>query len=273
MTATIRACDLSFNDVSVTYRGVPVLDGVGASIRSGEFIAVIGPNGAGKSSLLKAIVGVVDHGGTISVSNRGEAITDHRRRSQHIAYVPQQPVFPFGMSVAEYVLLGRTAHLSWLGVESRGDRLLASAALERLNLEGFAGRELHELSGGEAQRVSLARALVHEAPILILDEPTSALDLGHQLAVLDLIDELRIERGLTVITALHDLTSAARYADRVMLLDQGKIAEFGPPQAVITEPILSRHYGATIGVLHAPDGSLVVVPMPTPNVDAGRQAS
>ncbi len=271
MTATLRTCNLSFDDVSVVYRGVPVLDGVSASIKPGEFIAVIGPNGAGKSSLLKAIVGVVNHRGVITVSDGSEAVSDHRQRARHIAYVPQQPVFPFGMSVAEYVLLGRTAHLSWLGVESQGDRNLAHAALERLNLEEFAARELHELSGGEAQRVSLARALVHEAPILILDEPTSALDLGHQLSVLDLIDELRIERNLTVITALHDLTSAARYADRVMLLDQGKIAEFGSPKAVMTEAILSRHYGANIGVLHAPDGSLVVVPMP--NVDARRQAS
>ncbi len=271
MTTTIRRSALSFDDVSVVYRGVPVLDGVSASIESGEFVAVIGPNGAGKSSLLKAIVGVANHSGNISVSDGRGAVNEPRDRARQIAYVPQQPVFPHGMSVAEYVLLGRTAHLSWLGVESQGDRNLATAALERLDLERFAGRELHELSGGEAQRVSLARALVHEAPILILDEPTSALDLGHQLAVLDLIDELRLERGLTVITALHDLTSAARYADRVMLLNNGKVAEFGRPNAVMTEAILSRHYGANIGVLHARDGSLVVVPMP--NVNAGRQAS
>lgn len=256
-------CDLSVRNVTVSYRGAPVLNDVSLDIHGGEFIAVIGPNGAGKSSFMKAIVGVVEASGTISVSCDGARVSESRSLARLMAYVPQQPSLPIGMTVAEYVLLGRTAHLSWLGVESRGDRRRASAALERLELSQFAGRQLHELSGGEAQRVTLARALVHEAQILILDEPTSALDLGHQISVLDLIDELRQERGLTVVTALHDLTSAARFADRVILLDKGNVVEFGPPPEVITETILSRHYGATIGVLSAPDGSLVVVPLPT----------
>jgi len=171
-----------------------------------------------------------------------EGITPGRPLSEAIAGIPEGR-FPVSMapvngdeteeavlnSVAEYVLLGRSAHLGWLSVEGRRDREIVDRVLARLDLVELAGRPITHLSGGEAQRATLARALAQEAPVLLLDEPTSALDIGHTVSVLDLVDELRAERGLTVVAAMHDLDTAGRYADTLALLDGGSVAAVGPP--------------------------------------------
>src|SRR5690606_30439062 len=163
---------------------------------------------------------------------------------------------PSGMTVVEYVLLGRTAHLGWLQSESRADRRVATDVLRRLGLTSFAGRTVRQLSGGEAQRVVIARALAQQAPVLLLDEPTSALDVGHQVEVLELVAERRGEDGLTVVAAMHDLSTAARYADRLALLDRGGLAALGAPVEVLDEALVSRVYGHPVRV-HELDGHLV----------------
>ena len=249
--------------VGVLYgRGRPVLDGVTLSLESGEWLAVIGPNGAGKSSLLKAMAGLVDHSGAITINAEIETPGDGRPPpAAVVAYVAQRPVLPPGMTVAEYVLLGRSAHLGWLAAESRHDRQLVDDVLDRLALAPFAERSVTDLSGGEVQRVTLARALAQQAPILLLDEPTSALDIGHRIAVLELVDRLRLSGRLTIVSAMHDLGTAGRFADRLALLHEGSLVASGTPSEVLTEPILSRFYDTEVQVVTGADGGSVIVPL------------
>jgi iron complex transport system ATP-binding protein len=234
--------------VRVTLDRKPILHGVDLAVASGSWHAVLGPNGAGKSTLLKAIVGILAYKGDIRVGGEEVAKLSAKHRARLIAYVPQQPQLPGDMTVAEYVLLGRTPHLGYLGVESRRDRAIAESALERLDLGGFAGRRLGAMSGGERQRVVLARALAQQAGVLLLDEPTTALDLGHQQQVLDLVDELRATEGLTVISTLHDLSLAAQYADELTLVVGGAVVATGTAQEVLTEQRIAKHYGARVRV-------------------------
>jgi iron complex transport system ATP-binding protein len=177
-----------------------------------------------------------------------------------VAYVPQQPELPAGMSVLEYALLGRTPHIGYFGVESDFDRRHCVELLDRLGLSGLADRHLSTLSGGELQRVVLARALAQDAPVLLLDEPTSALDLGRRVDALELVDELRRERGLTVLSAMHDLTLAAQFADRLILLSNGRLIASGTPAEVLDERVLSECFGGRVRVIHDEDGGLLVVP-------------
>jgi iron complex transport system ATP-binding protein len=248
---------LTLRSLTVRYGRTVVLDDVDAYVPAGAWLGLIGANGAGKSTLLKAVVGLLPAGGTI-------AFDDEERtgaaRARTVAYLSQTPMLPPGMTVAEYVLLGRSVHLGWLSSERERDRAASLSAIERLGLGPFAHRYVTELSGGEAQRVSLARALAQEAPVLMLDEPTSALDLGHQIAVLELVEELRLERSLTVVAAMHDLTSAGRFADELLLLGEGRVVASGLPSDVLTEGLLSSAYGTAISILRAPDDTLVVVP-------------
>ncbi len=173
--------------------------------------------------------------------------------------MPQKPETPPELTVAEYVLLGRTPHVSTLGGERRSDREAAARALHRLDLDGFAGRRLGSLSGGELQRTVLARALAQEAPILLLDEPTTALDLGRQQLVLELVDSLRGD-GLTVVSTMHDLTLAGQFADRLLLLDRGAVAAEGTAAEVLSASNVAAHYGANVRVV-ADGGSVFVLPV------------
>jgi len=257
---------LVLHDVSVQYRHATVLDGVSLTIAAGEWLAVIGPNGAGKSTLLKAIAGIVDHRGTIDIRFDDQPATGSRRgtlprTSRLVAYVPQNPMLPPGMTTAEYVLMGRTSHLRWFQFESGRDRDMVGRTLADLDLSDMAARPVAELSGGESQRVALARAIVQQASVLVLDEPTSALDLAHQIAVLELVDELRERYGLIVVSSMHDLTIASRHAAQVLLLDHGRPAVQGRPPDVLTADILSDHYGVEVSVLPDPNGGVIVVPV------------
>jgi iron complex transport system ATP-binding protein len=198
------------------------------------------------------------------VSHRGEIRLDgkstHRLRrrevARRVAVVPQSPLMPSGMTVQEYVLLGRTPYVSYVGNEGRSDVAAAEAASARLDLAELLDRELGTLSGGERQRVVLARALAQDAPLLLLDEPTSALDAGRQQEVLELIDSLRLDAGLTVLSSMHDLTLAGLYAPRLLLLANGRIVADGAPEEVLTAHLIGEHYGARVRVI---DGAVVPV--------------
>jgi iron complex transport system ATP-binding protein len=258
-TAGERLPALELTDVRVVLGGRPVLDGVELTVAEGEWVALIGPNGAGKTTLLRAIGRVVPFTGRIALGGRSIEALRRTELSRHVAVVPQEPSTPPWMTVAEYVLLGRTPHLGPLAKEGLRDREAAARALGRLDLLGFAERRLGTLSGGEKQRVVVARALAQESPIVLLDEPTAALDIGHQQQALDLLDALRSESGLTLIAAMHDLTMAAHYADRVVLLAGGRVAADGPPEEVLTESVIARHYDASVRILSL-DGRIAVVP-------------
>jgi iron complex transport system ATP-binding protein len=244
--------------VSVDLSGYRALDGVSLSVPEGAWVTVIGPNGAGKSTLLRTLAGLVPFAGGIEFSGVPLRRLSRRDRARLVAIVPQAPVVPPGMAVFDYVLLGRTPYLPALGRESAGDLAAVDVVLDRLDLAGFAGRRLESLSGGERQRAFLARALAQGATLLLLDEPTTALDIGHQQEVLELVDRLRRDGGLTVISTMHDLSIAGEYADRLVLLAGGHIVASGPPREVLTEELLSEYYRARVTVIEGAQGPLVV---------------
>jgi len=244
--------------VSVTLGGSPILHHVDVTVESGAFVGLIGPNGSGKTTLLRAIHGTVPATGTVSL--RGVVDPPRSHRARLAALVPQQPTTPRDMRVFDYVLLGRSPYIPYLGVESAADIDVGRQALRWLEMERFADRRLGQLSGGELQQVVLARALAQQAPILLLDEPTSALDIGHQQQVLDLIDRMRADHRLTVLAAFHDLTLAAQYCDRLVLLAGGRVVADGEPREVLHEDTISRYYGARVRVLDNGMG-LAVVPI------------
>jgi len=248
---------LALERVSVELGGRNVVDGVSFVVERGEWVTLIGPNGAGKTSLLRAISGLVRHRGEIRLG--ADTVHGLRRRevARRVAVVPQLPFLPAGMTVREYVLLGRTPYVSYLGTESRSDLAAAEAAVALLDLAELADRQLGTLSGGERQRTVLARALAQEAQLLLLDEPTSALDAGRQQEALELIDALRLDAGLTVLAAMHDLTLAGQYASRLILLSGGRVVARGGAAEVLTEPLIAEHYGARVRVLEG----LAVVPV------------
>ena len=250
-------------DVSVALGGRRILSGVSLSVAAGEWVGIIGPNGAGKTTLLRAIAGLVPHSGEVALDGRDASAMRPRDRARCAAIVAQRPLLPDAMTVAEYVLLGRSPYVSYLGSESRSDVDAVAAALARLGISAFAERPLGTLSGGEQQRAVLARALAQATPTLLLDEGTSALDVGAQQQVLEIVSELRAEAELTVLSAMHDLTLAGQFADRVALVSGGTIVAVGPPAAVITEELVRAHYGAEVRVTDGPDG-LVVSPVRAP---------
>ncbi len=252
------AGELRTENLRVVLDGREVLADVTLTVPPGSWLAVIGPNGAGKSTLLKAIMGLVPHEGAVLLDGEPAHRHGHRSRARLIAYAPQTPSMPPGMTVFDYALLGRTPYIRYLGRESRADRDATASALDRLDLTALAARPLGHLSGGERQRVVLARALTQATPVLLLDEPTTALDLGHQQQVLELVDHLRLADGLTVVTTLHDLNLAGQYADSILLLSRGRAAAAGRPSEVLTEPLLAEHFAATATVTPGPTGRPVI---------------
>jgi iron complex transport system ATP-binding protein len=254
---------LAIDGLTVRYGSRVAISAFSDTIRPGEWLCLIGPNGAGKSSILRAIAGLVPHDGNVSIDGSPLRARSPRRRAALVAYVPQSPVMPNDMTGADYVLLGRSPYIPYFGSESKHDRAMVADVLTRLDLGEFAHRMVGTLSGGERQRLVIARALAQEAPILLLDEPTSALDIGHQQQALELVDRLRREHGLTVLSAMHDLTLAGLYSDRLALLHQGHTVASGPASSVLRPETLSEFYGVSVSVHHEPDGTVVVVPRRT----------
>lgn len=246
--------------VTVRYNGHTVVDQVDLSVAPGEWVGLIGPNGAGKSSLLKAISGNVPYAGEISITGTPASEMGRRAAARAVAVVPQNPLMPEDMAVIDYVLLGRTPHLGYLAAETDHDVAVTEASLWDLGIIHLAERPIGSLSGGERQRCVLARALTQEAPVLLLDEPTSALDIGHRQQVLDLVTDLQRTRGIAILAAMHDLTLAGQYADRLAFMQRGRIEVDGSPDAVLTESVISGFVGARVTVIRGPDGEIVVVP-------------
>jgi iron complex transport system ATP-binding protein len=253
---------VAIDSVSVALGGRRVVDDVTASVASGEWVILIGPNGAGKTTLLRAAAGFVSFEGSISIDGDEVARLSRRQIARRLAFVPQSPLFPPEMHVRDYVLLGRTPYIGTFAYEGRRDLAAADRALAQLDLENFATRPLRTLSGGERQRAVLARALAQEAPLVLLDEPTTSLDIGRQQQVLELVWRLREHVELTVLSAMHDLTLAAQYADRLLLLSGGHLVAGGPPEEIATEALISAHYGAHVRVL-GHGSELAVIPMRT----------
>ena len=264
---------IGVDDLRVSFGATVALDGVAITVATGEWVALIGPNGAGKTTLLRSVAGLTESAGHIRLAEHQARDLGHRRRARLVAYVPQHPQLPAAMTGLDYVLLGRTPHLGYFAVETAADRRTCLDLLDRMALAHMADRRLATMSGGEAQRLVLARALAQQAPILLLDEPTSALDLGRRVEALELIDDLRSERSLTVLSAIHDLTLAGQFADRLVLLSGGRVAATGTPAAVLRDDLLSAVFGAGVGVLRTPDGDLAVVSHRARRSSSGRRSA
>lgn len=253
------ACEAE--NLTVRIGTATIVDSVSLSVAPGSWTTIIGPNGAGKTTLLRAVAGLVRASGTVRLLGAASDRMNRRERARRVAIVPQDPVIPIGMTVAHYVLLGRTAQLAPLARETDADLVVVDRALNRLDLDDLETRPIETLSGGERQRAVLARALVQDAPLLLLDEPTSALDIGHQQEVLALVDQLRRQLGLTVVATMHDLTLAALHADEVVLMRAGRVVNHGPPSTVLTTSNLCDLYDAEVEVIDH-RGRLVVIPSP-----------
>ena len=248
---------IELRSLAVSFDRTEAVRGISLDVAADEWVMLIGPNGAGKTSVLRALCGLLPFEGEALIEGRDVRELGRRELARSIAFVPQNPVTPPELTVAEYALLGRTPHLGYLAAEGRRDRQAAARALERLDLLPFAERGLGSLSGGELQRVVLARALAQEARILLLDEPTTSLDLGRQQQVLELVDSLRGD-GLTVVSTMHDLTLAGQYADRLVLLDRGAVVAEGEPEDVLSAANLAAYYGASVRVVSDGEGTYVL---------------
>ena len=244
--------------LSAGYGRTRVLDAVRLTVEPGGWLAVIGPNGSGKSTLLRSVLGFHPHEGQVRIDGVPTTGMHRRDRARTMAYAPQTPVLPEGVTTRDFVTLGRTPHRPLLAAPREVDRQVVADVMERLGLDDLAERPLTTLSGGEQQRAVLARALAQQPRVLLLDEPTAALDLGHAQQVLDLVDRLRRQDGLTVVSTLHDLTLAGQYADRLALLSGGRVVAEGSPAEVLTAQALRTHYGARAQVVAGPNGPAVL---------------
>jgi len=240
---------ISVKDARFSYAAqssaVLALGGVSLSIAVGEFVAIIGPNGSGKSTLLKSMAGLLAlDSGEVRIGDARADELDSRQRARRVALVPQSLEVLSGYSVEDFVMMGRYAHLSGWRLFGRHDRDVARACLERVDGLQFASRGMTQMSGGERQRALIARALAQEAGTILLDEPTSALDLKHQLRVYRLIHELQQDAAVrrTVVVVTHDLNLASQFAQRLLLMQNGKIVSEGTPEQVLRPEILNRVY-------------------------------
>jgi len=243
---------LKIQNLSVSYGSRRVLHDVSFDVQSGEILALIGPNGAGKSTLIRAVSGVIPYAGHIRTNGDDFASLSTIQRAQYIATVPQAAAMPPAYTVWETVLFGRTPYLGFLGQPSKQDEDIARQSLERVSALPLADRYVGELSGGEQQRVLLARALCQSTPILLLDEPTAHLDLQYQVSLLELVNELAHKDSLAVLVALHDLNLAAHYADRIALMLAGKIKAMGKPKEVLKQELIEEAYCLPVQVVKHP---------------------
>ena len=239
-----------------------VLRGVDLAVRPGELVAIVGPNGAGKSTLVRVLAGLLrPRAGAVTFDGRPLAGLSRREIAHRIAVVPQLLELLFPFTVAEIVMLGRTAHLGPFGGPSAEDRAAVSDAMEALELAELSSRRVDSLSGGERQRAVLAMALAQRTPVLLLDEPTVHLDPAHQRGTLALVRSLARARGIAAAAVLHDLNLAAALCDRIVALDAGLIAMEGTPAEVLRQDVVTRVFGPGLRVL---DGLVPPAVVPSP---------
>lgn len=249
------------HDLTVKAGSATLVSDVTLLVEAGTWCTIVGPNGAGKTTLVETIAGLRRIAqGTVSITGSSLGDLNERERARLVSLVPQHPQVPSGMTVRDYVALGRVAYHGLLRAPSAGDRAAVDAVIERLALREFCDRDVATLSGGERQRMVLGRALAQSTMVIVLDEPITGLDLRHQMDLLELLKKEVNECGLTVVATLHDLTLAGQFADRLVLLDKGRVVLDGPAREVVRSEELSRRYGMNLRVVDV-DGSDVVVPV------------
>ncbi|GCD43690.1 ABC transporter [Streptomyces paromomycinus] len=260
--AAAAASRLTARDLTLAYEDRTVVDGLDLDIPHGAVTVVVGPNACGKSTLLRAL-------GRLLKPRRGAVLLDGtdlarlptRMIARSVGLLPQSPVAPEAITVADLVSRGRQPHQHWWQQWSEADERAVAEAMDRTDVTQLADRAVDELSGGQRQRVWIAMALAQETDLLLLDEPTTYLDIAHQVEVLDLIRQLNHDRGRTVVAVLHDLNQAARYADHLVAMKQGRVVAQGRPTAVVTAHLVRDVFGLESVVVPDPvTGSPLVVP-------------
>jgi iron complex transport system ATP-binding protein len=250
---------LKVRDVEFGYAGVPILKDICIDIAESEILGIVGPNGAGKSTLIRCIDRILrPQKGTILLD--GQNINDMHQMelAKKIGYIPQTTVQVFPATVFDTILMGRRPHIGWRSSEKDTEAVLEM--LQMLDIEEFAMRDINELSGGQQQKVFIARALTQEPDLLLLDEPTSNLDIRHQLEVMNIIKNIVREKGISAIMAIHDLNLGSRYADRIIMMNRGKIFAAGDPASVLTSENIKHVYSVEVKVNNH-DGRPYIVPI------------
>lgn len=240
---------LEIKNINFCYDSIKALENVTFNVDNGEILGIIGPNGSGKTTLLRCINGVLQPKiGTVLIDREDISNLGRKEIAKKIGVVPQNTSIAFPFTVLDIVLMGREPHLGRFDRETKEDLEIAENAMRLTNTQHLAERLIDEISGGEKQRVVIARALTQEPEILLLDEPTLHLDINHQLEILELVRMLAKEKGLTVISVFHDLNLAARFCDNLILLDSGKIISIGSPNMVLTSENIRKVYRVNVEV-------------------------
>lgn len=251
---------LRIADVSWSVAALPILDHISVVVQPQELMGLLGPNGSGKSSLLRTVYRVLKpHSGTVWLDDDNVWCLTVRQVAQRTAVVTQEREGEFDFTVSEIVLMGRYPHQRMFQGESAADMRIVAEALARVGLIGFEERPFHTLSGGEKQRVLIARALAQQARLLVLDEPTNHLDIHYQIEIMRLVRNLKV----TTLAAMHDLNLAAYFCDRICLIHQGRVVAVGTPEEVLTPQTIQMVYGIAAEVqLHPRTGKLNIVFLP-----------
>jgi iron complex transport system ATP-binding protein len=250
-------------NLSFAYQDRAVLQRLSLSVARGEMVGILGPNGSGKTTLLKLLSGILFGKGEVKLNGKSIERYGRRELSKLFAVVPQESRVNFPYTVVEIVMMGRACHHSAFALEGKEDLDVARTSMKLTDSLSLSGRYLHELSGGEKQRVMIARALAQEPEVLLLDEPSAFLDLKHQVQVFELLRRLNSECGLTIVAALHDLNLAALFFPRLVMLCEGQIHRDGTPTEVLTEKTIEEVYGIRVRVKQNRSGEkpeLVIFP-------------
>jgi iron complex transport system ATP-binding protein len=252
---------LTAQNISFAYGGRRVLNEVSLVVEAGEFVGLIGANGSGKTTLLRVLIGSLPAPGEVRLCGDLIESLDRREVAKRATMTPQDTRVDFAFTAREIVAMGRTPYLGRFGPEGVADKQSIARAMRETGVSDFAERPVTELSGGERQRVHLARALAQETPVILLDEPTANLDLTHQYEALELVRQFTRSGG-AALAAIHDLSLAARFCDRLLLLSEGRVMAAGPPDEVITEGNLARHFALRSRVWRDEEtGGLIVYPL------------
>ncbi|HKA90258.1 MAG TPA: ABC transporter ATP-binding protein [Haliangiales bacterium] len=252
---------LALADVAFAYGERRVVGGVSLGAERGEIVCVIGPNGAGKTTLLRLAAGLLaPAAGSVRVRDEDPFRAPRRALAKTLAYLPQEYILEFPFTVAEVVLMGRYAHRPPLALETETDRRLAADAMRRCDVLALEDRRFDALSGGERRRALLAQAFCQAADLILLDEPTASLDPAHALAIFHILEDETRRRRACAVAVTHDLNLAARFADRVVLLDGGRATAVGPPGEVLSSDAASTAFGVALRVGALPSGTPFVIP-------------
>lgn len=251
--------EISTKDLEVFLEGTRIIKGMSVEIKDKEFVGILGPNGSGKSTLLKCIYRVL-HPKSGEVQLNGKAIQAYsvKESAREMAVVAQHNYYNFDFSVQDVVLMGRSPHKKAMERDNANDFGIVLESLEKVGMKEFRDRSFSTLSGGEQQRVILARALAQKTNCLVLDEPTNHLDIKYQLQLMDIVCSL----NLTVVSAIHDLNIAAMYCDKIFVVKDGKIVAFGTPEEVLTKEFIREVYEVDVELLKDQDGLLHILYRP-----------